>query len=398
MAAIQGLRGSGEFSTDFRPKNYRELFTLMEPNGNAPLNALLAMGSSEPTDDPEYKNFRDELPDRKMTVNGAVASTSTGTITIDASDDNKFAVNGSIVVNSETGEVMHVTADTTGTTLTVTRNIGGTTHQIADNAELFIAGFAAQEGGSSPTAISFDATVASNYTQIFRTAFQVSNTLNSTFLRTGDKMDEAMTKALKLHMSDIERAMFFGVKHESNGSSAQPTRFTGGLLNSLTNVVDITTDYGSYGGSAAGEMTEEGFDQLLISTIFKYGSKQKIAFVGENVANHLQQMGKDRWQPTALEGAYGVNLTRYNTFAGDLMVHLHPQFRQVPNMKNAMIIVDFPYLTYRYLEGRDTQLLENRQSPDADSVKHEYLTECGLELLQDKVHGYIKNWSTRTAS
>lgn len=397
MAAIQGLRGSGEFSTDFRPKNYRELFTLMEPNGNAPLNALLAMGSSEPTDDPEYKNFRDELPDRKMTVNGAVASTSTGTITIDASDDNKFAVNGSIVVNSATGEVMHVTADTTATTLTVTRNIGGTTHQIADNAELFIAGFAAQEGGSSPTAISFDATVASNFTQIFRTAFQVSNTLNSTFLRTGDKMDEAMTKALKLHMSDIERAMFFGIKHESNGSTAQPTRFTGGLLNSLTNVVDINTDYATYGGTGAGKMPEEGFDSLLISTIFKYGSKQKIAFVGENVANHLQQYGKDRWQPTALEGAYGVNLTRYNTFAGDLMVHLHPQFRQVPGMKNSMIIVDFPYLSYRYLEGRDTQLLENRQSPDADSVKHEYLTECGLELLQDKVHAYIKNWTTRTA-
>ena len=397
MAAIQGLRGSGEFSTDFRPKNYRELFTLMEPNGNAPLNALLAMGSSEPTDDPEYKNFRDELPDRKLTVNGAVASTSTGTITIDASDDNKFAINGAIVVNSETGEVMHVSADTTATTLTVTRNIGGTTHQIADNAELFIAGFAAAEGGSSPTAISFDATVASNYTQIFRTAFQVSNTLNSTFLRTGDKMDEAMTKALKLHMSDIERAMFFGVKHESNGSTAQPTRFTGGLLNSLTNVVDINTDYATYGGSAAGKMPEEGFDSLLISTIFKYGSKQKIAFVGENVANHLQQYGKDRWQPTALEGAYGVNLTRYNTFAGDLMVHLHPQFRQVPGMKNSMIIVDFPYLSYRYLEGRDTQLLENRQSPDADSVKHEYLTECGLELLQDKVHAYIKNWTTRVA-
>jgi len=397
MAAIQGLRGSGEFSTDFRPKNYRELFTLMEPNGNAPLNALLAMGSSEPTDDPEYKNFRDELPDRKLTVNGAIASTSTGTITIDASDDNKFAINGAIVVNSETGEVMHVSADTTATTLTVTRNIGGTTHQIADNAELFIAGFAAAEGGSSPTAISFDATVASNYTQIFRTAFQVSNTLNSTFLRTGDKMDEAMTKALKLHMSDIERAMFFGVKHESNGSTAQPTRFTGGLLNSLTNVVDINTDYATYGGSAAGKMPEEGFDSLLISTIFKYGSKQKIAFVGENVANHLQQYGKDRWQPTALEGAYGVNLTRYNTFAGDLMVHLHPQFRQVPGMKNSMIIVDFPYLSYRYLEGRDTQLLENRQSPDADSVKHEYLTECGLELLQDKVHAYIKNWTTRTA-
>jgi len=398
MAAIQGLRGSGEFSTDFRPKNYRELFTLLEPNGNAPLNALLAMGSSEPTDDPEYKNFRDELPERKLTVNGAVASTSTGTVTIDASDDNKFAIAGAIVVNSETGEVMHVTADTTATTLTVTRNIGGTTHQIADNAELFIAGFAAQEGGNSPTAISFDATVASNYTQIFRTAFAVTNTMQSTYLRTGDKLDEAMTKALKLHMSDIERAMFFGVKHEANGSTAQPTRYTGGLLNSLTNVVDMTTDYASYGGTSAGDMTEEGFDDLLITTIFKFGSKQKIAFVGEGVANHLQQFGKDRWQPTAMEGAYGVNLTRYNTFAGDLMVHLHPQFRQIPNMRNSMVIVDFPYLVYRYLEGRDTQLLENRQAVDADSVKHEYLTECGLELLQDKVHGYIKNWSSRVAS
>tara|TARA_B100001057_G_scaffold25136_2_gene23200 strand:- start:19808 stop:21004 length:1197 start_codon:yes stop_codon:yes gene_type:complete len=398
MAAIQGLRGTGEFSTDFRPKNYRELFTLLEPQGNAPLNALLAMGSSESTDDPEFKNFRDELPDRKLKVNGAVASTSTTTITIDASDDNKYAINGAIVINSETGEVMHCTADTTGTTLTVTRNVGGTAHQIADNAELFVAGFAAQEGAGAPTAISFDAVVANNFCQIFRTAFSVTNTLNSTYLRTGDKMDEAMTKALKLHMSDIERAMFFGVKHEANGSTAQPTRYTGGLINSLTNVVDIATDFASYGGSSAGQMTEEGFDNLLISTIFKYGSSQKIAFVGENVANQLQQIGKDRWQPTSVDGTYGVMLTRYQSFAGDLMVHLHPQFRQIPGMKNAMVIVDFPFLSYRYLEGRDTQLLENRQSPDLDAQLHEYLTECGLELIQDKTHAYIKNWETRTAS
>lgn len=395
MAAIQGLRGTGEFSTDFRPKNYRELFTLLEPNGNAPMNALLAMGSSEATDDPEYKNFRDELPDRKLTVNGAVASTSTGTITIDASDDNKFAVKGAIVVNSTTGEVMHVTADCTSTTLTVSRNIGGTTFQIADNAELFIAGFAAEENGTTPTAISFDATVVSNYTQIFKTAFGVSNTLKSTYLRTGDKLEENMTKALKLHMSDIERAMFFGRKAEVNGSTSTPTRFTGGLINSLSTVVDLATSYATYGGAAAGGMTEEGFDELLISTIFKYGSKQKIAFVGEKVANHLQQFGKDRWQPQSLEGTYGVNLTRYNTFAGDLLVHLHPQFRQVPGMKEAMVVVDFPYVVYRYLEGRDTQLLENRQNNNQDGVIHEYLTECGLELLQDKTHAYIKGWASR---
>ena len=398
MAAIQGMRGTGEFSSDFRPKNYRELFTLLEPNGNAPLNALLSMGSSESTDDPEYKNFRDELPERVLTTSAAVADTSTGTVPVANGDDNKYAISGAILVNQTTGEVMHVTADYSATNVVVTRNIGGTSHQIASGAKLFVAGFAAAEGASSPTAITFDATVASNYTQIFRTAFQVTNTLGSTYLRTGDKMDEAMTKALKLHMSDIERAMFFGKKHEANGSTNAPTRYTGGLINSMTNVTDITTDFASYGGGSAGNMTEEGFDDLLISSVFKFGSKQKIAFVGETVANHLQQIGKNRWRPTAIEGAYGVNLTQYETFAGDLMVHLHPQFRQLAHMKTSMVIVDFPYLSYRYLEGRDTQLLENRQSPDADTIKHEYLSECGLELLQDKVHSYIKNWSGRSAS
>jgi hypothetical protein len=394
--AIQGMRGTGEFSSDFRPKNYRELFTLLEPNGNAPLNAMLAMGSSEPTDDPEYKNFRDELPDRVLTVNnGGGYNNSATSITVDASDDNKFAINGAIIINQTTGEVMHATADTTATTLTVTRQIGGGSLTIADNAKLFVAGFAAAEGATSPTAITFDATVTSNFTQIFRTAFQVSNTLASTTLRTGDKMNEAMTKALKLHMSDIERAMFFGKKVESNGSTASPTRYTGGLTTQLTNAISITSDYATYGGSGAGQMTEAGFDSLLISTIFKYGSKQKIAFVGETVAATLQAIGKDRWKPTAVEGAYGVNLTQYSTFAGDLMIHLHPQFRQLDHMKSAMVIVDFPHLVYRYLEGRDTQMLENRQAVDADSVKSEYLTECGLELLQDKVHAYVTGWTSK---
>tara|TARA_B100000949_G_scaffold54965_2_gene48418 strand:+ start:5778 stop:6956 length:1179 start_codon:yes stop_codon:yes gene_type:complete len=392
MAAVQGLRGTGEFSVDFRPKNYRELFTLLEPNGNAPLNALLAMGSSESTDDPEYKNFRDELPDRKMKINnGGGYNASATTVVIDAADDNKYAITGAIVVNSNTGEVMHVTADTTSTNLVVTRNIGGTTFTITDNDDLFVAGFAAAEGASTPTAITFDATVASNYTQIFRTAFSVSNTLRSTYLRTGDKEDEAMTKALKLHMSDIERAMFFGKKHEASGSTAQPTRYTGGLTTQLSNVIDCDSDI-----DGDGSMSETQFDEQLISTVFKFGSTQKIAFVGETIAHHLQEFGKNRWSPTSVEGSYGVNFTRYQTFAGDLLVHLHPQFRQIPNMKQSVVIIDFPYISYRYLQGRDTTLLENRQSPGADSVTHEYLTECGLELIQDKVHSYIKNWATNT--
>jgi flagellar hook-basal body complex protein FliE len=384
MAGIQGLRGTGQFTNDFRPKNYRELFSLLEPNGNSPLNSMLAMTGSEATDDPSYKNFRDELPNRALTVNGAVASASTTTLTVDAGNDNLFAVAGSIIVNAQTGEVMRTTADASATGLVVERNIGGTNHQIADGADLFIAGTAYEEGANSPTGVSFDATVSENFTQIFRTAFTVTETLRATNLRTGDKEDEMATKALKMHMMDIERAMFFGKKNESAGSTAQPRRFTGGLINTLSNVIDRS--------SASNTMTEDQFDRSLIEDIFAFGSKQKIMFCGAKVAGHLQKFGKDRWSPHVIDDTYGVSLTGYETFAGTLAVHLHPQFRMVPGMENAAVIVDFPYLKYRYMEGRDTSLLRDRQSPDADAVKHEYLTECGLELLQDKVHTYIKNW------
>ena len=401
MAAINGMRGTGEFGTDFRPKNYRELYTLLEPQGNAPLNAMLAMGSSSSTNDAEYKNFRDALPERRVTVNTVDGAATTDTTFDIYGDDNKFVVPGTILVSSVTGEVMRVTgaaastatisgASTVTNDLTVVRNVGEnqTAQALSTGQVLFIAGHAAAEGDTTPTPISFDATVATNYTQIFRTAFSVTNTLNATYLRTGNKEDEQRTKALKLHMSDIERAMIFGKKSETNGNTSQPLRTTGGLIESISTVKDANVDY-----TANGIITEADFDLLLIEDIFKYGSNQKIAFVGPRVANHLQQIGKSRFQPTQVQGTYGVNLTRYQTFAGDLLVHLHPQFRQLSHMRDSMLVVDFPDLEYRHLDGRDTQLLENRQNNDEDLVKHEYLSECGLELKQDLTHAYIKNWT-----
>lgn len=398
MAAIQGMRGTGEFGTDFRPKNYRELYTLLEPNGNAPLNAMLAMGSSSSTNDPEYKNFRDALPERRVVAGTVPSSPSNSTTGFPVTgDDRKFIVPGTILVNSTTGEVMRVSTAAanggdTAMDLTVVRNVGeGTALNLTTADELFIAGYAAPEGDTTPTPISFDATVATNYTQIFRTAFSVTNTLNATYLRTGNKEDEQRTKALKLHMSDIERAMIFGKKSETDAGTSTPMRTTGGLIEAISTVKDGTVDYTN------GVITEADFDLLLIEEIFKYGSNQKIAFVGPRVANHLQQIGKNRFQPTQVQGTYGVNVTRYQTFAGDLLVHLHPQFRQLSHMRDSMLVVDFPDLEYRYLDGRDTQLLENRQNNDEDLVKHEYLSECGLELKQDLTHAYIKNWSAISA-
>ena len=391
VTAIAGLRGPGEFSTDFRPTNYRETFALLEPNGSAPFNALLSMTTGEATDDPAFSNFRDELPDRVVKINntGGYNATAT-TLTIDQDTESAFLIAGSLLCNPATGEVMRVTSDSAanGTSIAVARNLGTTGLTIADNQDLFVCGFAAEDGADVATSVSFDPVAIQNFTQIFRTSFSVTNTLKQTYRRTGDAEDEFSMKALKLHMQEIERAMLFGHKHRENSGASNERRYTGGLLNNITNVIDGST------WSTPGQMNEDYFDNLLIETIFAFGSSQKIAFVGPKVAAHLQKIGKARWQPTMIEGAYGVNITSYNTSSGQLLVHLHPQFRQIPSMAEAMVIIDMSQVKYRYLQGRDTQLLRDRQSPGVDATTSEFLSDCGLELMQDKVHAFIKGWAT----
>ncbi len=390
MTAIQGLRGTGQFTTDFRPTNYRELFTLLEPNGTAPLQALLAMTSSESTDDPKYNHFRDELPDRTL-VTASAATNSATSVVYTNDDDEAFILAGTMIYVPSTGEVMRVTANNTTTnTLTVDRGIGqsGTGQAIASGAELVIAGHADQEGGTSPDPVSFDATTDFNYTQIFKTSISVSGTLQNTYLRTGDKEQEQLTKSLKLHMGDIERAMFFGRRDEVNGSTATPTRYTGGLLSMITNVSDAAS-----ASATANTITENDFDRLLVEDIFAYGSNEKIAFCGPRCISNLMEIGKNRWQPTAIDKAYGVSFTRYTTFAGDLLVYMHPMFRQVAGLEKQMIVLDMPHLKYRYMEGRDTSLVRDVQNNDFDGVKHMYMTECGLEMTHSKVHHVIKNWN-----
>jgi hypothetical protein len=53
-----------------------------------------------------------------------------------------------------------------------------------------------------------------------------------------------------------------------------------------------------------------------------------------------------------------------------------------------------PHLKYRHLDGRDTSLQRDIQTPDFDGKKHQYMTECGLELSHSKVHHRIKGWTS----
>lgn len=389
MSALAGLRGTGQFSVDFRPNNYRELFTLIEPNGAAPLNALLSMAQSESTDDPKYNHFRDELPARVLTVNATHIAGDTA-LTVTNISDNAFAIANSLWLNTTTNEIVRISSSGSATSINVVggRGVSGSTAAGMSAGQRLVAiGFADQEGTGKPTSVTFDPTVDYNYTQIFKTGLSLTGTQKATHLRTGDKEQEMITKALKLHMGDIERAMFFGRRFEENGSTNQPRRYTGGLFNLIPNVTDAASGF-----TTANTITENEFDRLLIETIFAWGGKSKVAFCGPRVISNMQKIAKARWQPMQVQGTYGVSMTGYSTFAGDLNLILHPMFRQLPGYDSTMVILDMNYVKYRYMEGRDTQLKRDVQSPDADAREHYYMTECGLELTQGRPHQIIRNW------
>ena len=54
MAAFAGLRGSEDFITDERPKDFREALIVTTIAGKAPILALTSQANTEPLKDPEF--------------------------------------------------------------------------------------------------------------------------------------------------------------------------------------------------------------------------------------------------------------------------------------------------------------------------------------------------------
>ena len=66
--AVVGLRGTGDWATDERPKNFREMILWRNPNGQTPLTALLSKDEVGSTSDPEYAWYEEELNALRLTV------------------------------------------------------------------------------------------------------------------------------------------------------------------------------------------------------------------------------------------------------------------------------------------------------------------------------------------
>jgi hypothetical protein len=392
MPAVLGLRGTGDFSSDERPKNWRELLLYLFPNGQAPLTALLSMMPSEGTDSPEFNWWEKRLPTQRLRVNN-VAHIAAGGTTIVVDSGAKDCVKGTLLLveGTEVGttadnEILYVSVDpTTDTSLTVTRSWGTVpANAINDNEFLTIIGNVNEEGASTPTAKAYAPTKLTNFTQIFRMPLYLTRTARRERLRwdsTGPYR-EAKREALSLHSIEMEKAFLFGDAVESTGSLGKPMRSTKGITNF------ITTNKGTAVFDVAGTLTEAELD-IIMEAVFRYGSSEKLALCGSTFMRAITGIAKagSNINRVPTDTTYGMGIYEYLSPSGNLMLKSHPLFNQHDEWRKNALIIDTKNIKYRPLD--DTMFIKNRQNNGEDASKDEFLTECGLEVWYEETHAYI---------
>ena len=280
---------------------------------------------------------------------------------------------------------------------------------LSDNDGCQIVGTSFEEGTGSPDTFSDTIEDDFGYTQIFKTACELTNTAIATRYRGYEnEFDRIWAQKLREHKVDIERAMLFGQKARVNG-----VQYTEGLVGHIVKNVNPITDnsafsYDSgnayYRSVAQAELT---YDRLLadVEVIFdpaRGGASEKLVLASLPVITFFNKMGDGafidasvghanapfRVNMNNVQGSFGHQLMEINTVHGSMLLLKEPLFRGIAS--GFMLMADMSKLAYRPLVGnginRDTQIMTNVQNADEDLRKDMILTEAGLEISLPECH------------
>lgn len=280
------------------------------------------------------------------------------------------------------------------------------------DSNIDIIGSAHHEGGVDRSVGRYNKPTSQyNYCGIHRTPFTISGTkLNTSvnFDETGVYQDMAKEHAVK-HMIEHERAYIFGERGEDVTTGDEPIRHTGGVLFFLRQwELTVSNPYGESGASAdsddnkriiensGGVLTEAEYD-TYIERVFRVTNNtvnEKLILCGSGFLSVINQLYRSKTQLQSnlpMSDTYGMDVTKHTSPFGTMYYKTHPLFSQHPSLRYSALVLDVHNLVYRYVIGRDTELLTNRQPNDADYRKDEWLTESGLECRYPEAHMYLKN-------
>lgn len=391
--AFAGLRGTGDWGTDERPKNFREMILWRHPNGSAPMTALMAKMGSESVDDPEFSWWEEEQNVLRVQIGGTGASaTSTA---LDLTANGLALVAGDVLLVEKTesdanydNEIVMVSSVTDDTNIVIKRGQAGSTAAATGTASyLTRIGNVFAEGTASPDVTSENPTKYKNYCQIFKTAYELTKTTEKTRARTGDALKNDKKRRMFAHSASLEFAFLFGQAHEDTGANGKPRRWTGGLREFLgsTNATVFTTS-----------PTEDTFLDAIYP-VFDYetegagGGNERLILAGNVALNNLNKLARDssssRINFDGTVKTYGMELQRWILPQGTVYVRTHPLMNTHGRYSSSMFVINPAGIKYRHL--RDTASQDNIQANDEDTHKGQWLTEAGVEFHHMKTMKYI---------
>lgn len=438
----------GQISTadtaSYKSFNARRKVFYQFPAGAMPIMGILSLMDSEETDKPEFGEWERRFPvQRTQTVasgtapflNGdGTAFTDTGTMTIDV----EYRLN---VVSTAQFKPTHVLEIRNVVyTAAATKSIKGTVTEInsatqltfrpyettagvengtTDNNGLTVAiiGTANPEGGRSGTGLIQYPIKPTNYTQIFRTAFNLTRTAlkgGLEFDKSGPYKNMAWENGLR-HMIEIEKAVIFGFKHEvqvidPDTGDSTPEKKMGGIIYHLQQWEAANSIYRGGAGAAAitantddlkriinvGGTLSKGDYNRYISRAFKATNSkayEKLVVCGGTALSAVNDLFEREVTKTVLFSDKGRNaefiVHSHTTLRGTVYYKVHPLFDEDPDLQGSMLILDVGNLMWRPLSDSDTTFLKGRQETDRDGRKDEWITEGGIQVRFPESHMYI---------
>jgi len=408
--AFLGMKGTGQFAVDERPKNWREGILREYPNGVAPLTAILSMMDSEPTDDYNFFWWTKTLPDEVATVTGVFTDVSLATaFTTAARSKGAFLYARMSEENSrkfKEGLSIHLvnTADTTK------QVYGKATQVVQDGASSFVAikvladvaagdgngvnyariiGTINPQGGARPKSMLNTPKKFSNYTQIFRDPLSLTRTAIQTKLRTVESRREARREALEFHAIRMEKAFYDGIASEDIGDNGQPETTTRGVIPFIRENAPDNIDSFLRNSDFTGTWLAEGKTWLnqQLEVIYRFGDTQKLGICGSGALAGLNDLaetfGTVNLVPRQVD--YGLQIVEWVTPHGTLFLMSSPLFTQDITKRHSIMIIEPRKLVFRFIQ--DTTFKSDFDFDDnaatdlgIDGSEEEFLTEAGLEM------------------
>lgn len=402
-----GMFNTSGLTTDLAKKSFAGMITRLMPNGTAPLFGMTSMLQSETAVATEHGFFTKTMLFPEMTLSaGGQADTDT-TFTV-ASTANILP--GMIMRVNTTGENIIVNQILSTTTLAVSRAVGSVAAAaIAGSVKLYQVGNAFEEGSLRPTALVINPVRITNYTQIFRNTWAITDSIRATLMIAGESnVAESRQDCAGFHAADIEKALFFGQKSQGTRNGL-PFHTMDGLVSIVGNLSYYPPSYGAANVFTAGSTTN--FTQLegFLDPVFNQASDPKVAnervlFCGGTAKRVLNNIGRlnGTYQMVDSQTSWGLQFTTFKTSRGTFRTVEHPLFNSNADWAKMAVAVDLSTLKVAYLGDRKTQNKEFNADADAndngiDAVGGTLTTEMTVLVKNPPANAVIYNLTAGAA-